>query len=141
MNYYMPGKIGFFSTLYPEAADANGVKFEDMVEISDDEYEVFINPPEGKYLVFDEEGPRLHDIPEPDYASMAEQKRSDLLREMQNVTYAMSSKLSLGRTLTEAEKNKFNAWLDFSDSVEALDFESLVSESEFNAIAWPKKPE
>lgn len=141
MNYYMPGKIGFFSSLYPEAAEANGVKFEEMVEISDDDYNSFINPPEGKYLVFDEEGPRLQDIPKPDYTTLAGQKRDNLLREVQSATYAMSSKLALGRALTDAEKKKFNEWLDFSDAVEALNLESLKSESEFNAVKWPEKPE
>lgn len=38
---------------------------DDLVEVSDEDYISFFNPPDGFYLVFDDKGPRLEKLPDP----------------------------------------------------------------------------
>lgn len=107
---------------------------DDLVEISDEKYNEFFGPPEGYYSVFDEQGPRIEKIPEPDYVAIAEAQRESLLAEVQTATYTLNAKLNLGRKLSADEAAKFNAWLDYSDALEALDLSSAPD------IEWPEKP-
>nr|WP_225614395.1 tail fiber assembly protein [Pantoea sp. PNT02] len=130
----MPGKIGFFSSLYPEAAEANGVKFNDMVEISDEDYEAFITPPDGKYLIFDESGPRLESIPAPDYQAMSESTKKTLLDEATQAITVWQTKLLMGRKLTETEVSSLNAWMDYIDVLNDTDL------SDAPDVHWPSKP-
>lgn len=108
---------------------------DDLIDISDEDYANFFNPPDGYYQIFDENGPRLEKIPEPDHVVEAETKRSALLAEVQTATYTLNAKLLMGRTLTAAEKEKFNAWLDYSDALEAVDTSTAPD------IEWPAKPQ
>lgn len=133
-NYYMPGKIGFFNTMYPDAAAVNGVNFDKMTRISAEDYQSFINPPEGKYLVFDESGPRLESIPEPDYLAIAEDQKDSLLSEATTAITVWQTKLLMGRTLTAAEIEKLNAWMDYIDVLNDTDL------SDAPDVRWPTKP-
>ncbi len=133
-NYYMPGKIGFFNTMYPDAAAVNGVDFDKMTRISDEDYQSFVSPPEGKYLVFDEKGPRLESIPAPDYVALAEDQRGSLLSEATTAITVWQTKLLMGRKLTTAESEKLNAWMDYIDVLNDTDL------SDAPDVRWPTKP-
>lgn len=132
--YYHINPNAFYSDEYPGVIESAGLTLDDLVEISEEDYNALFNPPEGKYMVFDDNGPRLETLPSPDYVAIAESTRESLLNDMQSATYTMSAKLALGRTLTDSEKDSFNAWLDYSDALQALDMSTAPD------IEWPEKP-
>ena len=107
---------------------------DDLQDISDEGYARWCNPPDGYCSVFDENGPRVEKLPEPDYVAAAEVFRAALQAEVQSATYTLNAKLLMGRTLTAAEKAKFNAWLDYSDAVDQVDTSTAPD------IQWPQKP-
>ncbi|WP_438408502.1 tail fiber assembly protein [Escherichia coli] len=50
------------------------------------------------------------------------------------------TKLLRGRILSEDEQSALDAWLDYIDAVNALDFNTITDKATFNAIAWPTEP-
>ena len=133
--YYSTKTLGFYSSSYPNAAIAAGLSEDDMTPISREDYENLFNPPEGKFLVFDEKGPRLETLAPANLEAQAEVTRQQLQSEVQSATYTLNAKLLLGRTLNAAEKSRFNAWLDYSDMLNALDLSAAPD------IEWPTKPD
>ena len=132
--YYSLTPKAFFRDDMPQVITDNGLTMADLVEIDEIEYNNLFNPPEGMYMVFDDTGPHLEAIPEPDYVLLATQKRDSLLSDMQSVTYSLNMKLNLGRTLSNKEKEVLNKWLDYSDALESLDLSTAPD------ITWPTKP-
>ncbi|WP_416855410.1 tail fiber assembly protein [Escherichia coli] len=47
------------------------------------------------------------------------------------------TKLLRGRILSEDEQSSLDAWLDYIDAVNALDFNTITDKASFNAIVWP----
>lgn len=107
---------------------------DDLKDISDNDYNQFFNPPEGYYSVFDDDGPRIEKIPEPDYVSIAEEKRQALRESISSAIAVWQSKLLMGRKLTAAESEAMNKWLDYSDALEAVDTSTAPD------ITWPAAP-
>ena len=133
---YSPSTLGFYPSdevALSAYVDADTLPA-DLKDINDADYEKFINPPDGYYQVFDEQGPRVEKIPEPDYPAIAENTRQTLLSEVSSAIAVWQTKLQIGRTLKDDEKAKLNAWLDYSDMLSALDLSSAPD------IEWPDKP-
>uniref|UniRef100_UPI003BAC55B8 tail fiber assembly protein n=1 Tax=Phytobacter massiliensis TaxID=1485952 RepID=UPI003BAC55B8 len=63
-----------------------------------------------------------------------ETKRQKLLSDAQAATYNINLKLAMGRTLTDKEKVKANAWLDYVDALNDLDLSTAPE------IDWPELP-
>ncbi|MBE5251829.1 tail fiber assembly protein [Mixta mediterraneensis] len=107
---------------------------DDLIDISDEDYDKFFNPPDGYYSVFDEQGPRLEKIPEPDYVAIAEAQRDSLLAEATTAITVWQTKLLMGRKLTTDETEKLNAWMDYIDVLNDTDL------SDAPDVQWPTKP-
>lgn len=129
---------GFYDMSTESAREANlqqtGLSIKDFSEISDKDYADWCNPPEGYYQVFDDSGPRVEKIPEPDYVAIAEATREALISEANSATYSLNLKLMMGRKLTEAENTRVNAWLDYIDVLNDTDL------SDAPDVQWPAKP-
>lgn len=136
--YYAGG--GFYSSFFINTAYANGFKDEDLTEISEEDYSAWFNPPEGKYNTWVDGKPVLLDVSAPDYGLMATQLRDTLNTEANAATYQISLKIGLGRKLTVEETDKANAWMDYTDTLNALDFSKIDSKESYDAIEWPVKP-
>lgn len=107
---------------------------DDLTEISDEDYDAWINPPVGKCSAWVEGRPVLIDAPAVNYVLEAETKRQKLLSDAQAATYNINLKLAMGRTLTDKEKVKANAWLDYVDALNDLDLSTAPE------IDWPELP-
>ena len=125
---------GFYRSDLIGTAIANGFTIDDLTEISQDDYDSWFNPPEGKYGAWVDGKPVLLDIPTPDYVAIATQHRETLIAEANTATYPLSLKLQMGRTLTASETAKVNAWLDYIDVLNDTDI------SDAPDVQWPTKP-
>lgn len=132
--FYSIKKQGFYPEDMFDAYEAAGSLPDDLKEISEDDYNAFFNPPIGFGGIFDEKGPRVEKLPEPDYLSNAENQRQILLSEVAPAISVWQTKLMLGRKLTEEESASLNAWIDYSDSLDSLDLKNAPD------IKWPTKP-
>jgi len=132
--YYSSNPMGFYTDDLPRVIEDNGFTIDELTEISEEDYNAFFNPPEGKYGTWVDGKPVVIDLPTPDYVAIAEKQREVLISEMQSATYSLSMKLNLGRTLSDAEKATLNSWLDYSDALDALDLSTAPD------ITWPQKP-
>lgn len=63
----------------------------------------------------------------------AEEKKQFLIAEVHTETEMLRAKLALGR-ISEGEKIRLNAWLDYLDELEAVDASTAPD------IIWPVKP-
>lgn len=132
--YYCLNPKAFFTDDLPGVIESNGLTMADLIEISENDYNNLFNPPSTMYMVFDDTGPHLEELPATDFVAIAEMQRDSLLSEMQTATYTLNMKLNLGRTLTNDEKATLNAWLDYADALNALDLSTAPN------ITWPDKP-
>ena len=107
---------------------------DDLLVISDEQYADFLNPPDGFYSVFDENGLRTERIPETDYKAAAQRHRDELLDEASLKITIWQTKLLMGRKLTTDETASLNAWMDYIDAVTVIDTETAPE------ITWPEKP-
>ncbi|MEM8141922.1 tail fiber assembly protein, partial [Morganella morganii] len=64
----------------------------------------------------------------------AEYDKQALITEVQAETQLLQTKLALGR-ISDNEKARLNAWLDYLDELEAVDVSTAPD------IIWPVKPE
>ncbi len=122
-----------FIAEYEEA----GWDFSDAIDVDDDVYLEFINPPSGKVRVAGKDGlPAWEDIPPPTKEQLVEQaeaKKQSLIAEVNMETEMLRAKLALGR-IKDDEKALLNAWLDYLDELEAVDVSTAPD------IIWPVKP-
>ncbi|HCU2394894.1 tail fiber assembly protein [Morganella morganii] len=123
-----------FIAEYEEA----GWDFSDAIDVDDDVYLEFINPPSGKVRVAGKDGlPAWEDIPPPTKEQLVEQaeaKKQSLIAEVNMETEMLRAKLALGR-IKDDEKALLNAWLDYLDLLEAVDTSTAPD------IDWPQKPQ
>lgn len=123
-----------FIAEYEEA----GWDFSDAIDVDDDVYLEFINPPAGKVRVAGKDGlPAWEDIPLPTKEQLIEQteaKKQSLIAEVNTETEMLRAKLALGR-IKDDEKALLNAWLDYLDELEAVDVSTAPD------IEWPVAPE
>lgn len=123
-----------FIAEYEEA----GWDFSDAIDVDDDVYLEFINPPAGKVRVAGKDGlPAWEDIPPPTKEQLIEQteaKKQSLIAEVNKETEMLRAKLALGR-IKDDEKALLNAWLDYLDELEAVDVSTAPD------VIWPELPE
>lgn len=123
-----------FIAEYEEA----GWDFSDAIDVDDDVYLEFINPPSGKVRVAGKDGlPAWEDIPPPTKEQLVEQteaKKQSLIAEVNTETEMLRAKLALGR-IKDDEKALLNAWLDYLDELEAVDVSTAPD------VIWPEPPE
>ncbi|EFB5122916.1 tail fiber assembly protein [Escherichia coli] len=72
--------------------------------------------------------------------TMAESRRTERLNSARQQLVISQTKLLRGRILSEDEQSALDAWLDYIDAVNALDFNTITDKATFNAIAWPTEP-
>ncbi|EJH4244794.1 tail fiber assembly protein [Escherichia coli] len=72
--------------------------------------------------------------------TMAESRRTELLNNARQQLVISQTKLLRGRILSEDEQSSLDAWLDYIDAVNALDFNTITDKASFNAIVWPTEP-
>ncbi|EEY3734850.1 tail assembly chaperone [Escherichia coli] len=72
--------------------------------------------------------------------TMAESRRTERLNSARQQLVISQTKLLRGRILSEDEQSALDAWLDYIDAVNALDFNTITDKASFNAIAWPTEP-
>lgn len=131
--YYYAGE-GFYRSDLMGTAAANGFSLEDLTEISEEDYNAWFNPPEGKYGAWVDGKPVLTNIPAPDYQEIAVSKRKILLDEATQAITVWQTKLLMGRKLTDAETTSLNAWMDYIDVLNDTDI------SDAPDVEWPTKP-
>lgn len=135
--YYCLKTRGFYESDMWAVVTGAGLTIDDLTPIDTDTYWSYVNPPEGKYLVFDETGPHLEDytIPETDPVQEATQKRDSLINQATSKIIPYQTKLLLGRELTDDETATLNSLLDYIDELNSLDLSTAPD------IDWPQPPE
>ncbi|HHE4652411.1 TPA: tail fiber assembly protein [Morganella morganii] len=91
---------------------------EKVTEINKEEADNITNPPPTKEQLI----------------AKAEYDKQALIAEVQSETQLLQTKLALGR-ISDNEKARLNAWLDYLDELEAVDVSTAPD------IIWPVKPE
>ncbi|WP_437616569.1 tail fiber assembly protein [Erwinia sp. V71] len=74
------------------------------------------------------------EVPPPDYLSPVISERDKLIADATQRITVWQTKLLIGRKLTTEETTSLNAWLDYIDSLEALDLTTAPD------IEWPESP-
>lgn len=141
MKYIYDAKTNAF---YPiELKDSylgNGLWPESGVEIDEETFAEFQNPPTRKVRVAGGDGyPAWADIPPPTHeeqVAMADATKQSLIDQANEHinNKQWPGKAAMGR-LKDSEKSQYNAWLDYLDALAAVDT-STASD-----IIWPVKPE
>ncbi|EFB9783524.1 TPA: tail fiber assembly protein [Escherichia coli] len=110
------------------------------VEVDEDTFVEFQNPPVGKIRVAGEDGyPTWGDTPPPTKEQLVadvEVKKQTLITQANEYINSKQwpGKSALGR-LKENEKQQYEAWLNYLDELENIDPKTTED------ISWPKKPE
>ncbi|EQC4543711.1 MULTISPECIES: tail fiber assembly protein [Enterobacterales] len=140
MNYiYSAINNSFYPSSMKDDYQRAGTWPDDAVEVDDNIYlEFTAEPPEGKMRIAGENGlPVWGDLTPPTREEMikvAEQQQQQLIDSaMQSVT-VIQLKLQAGRILTDSEKAKLNAILDYIDAVTAANTTNAPD------IDWPTLP-
>ncbi|EPY2037386.1 tail fiber assembly protein [Escherichia coli] len=140
-NYiYSPGENAFFAIGLKDSYEAANSWPEDGVAVDDAVASEFMGePPEGKMRVAGNDGyPIWVDKPEPTYDELVAAADAERQERIYQANEYMNSKqwpgkAAMGR-LKDAEKEQYNAWLDYLDALEAVDTTSAPD------IKWPKPP-
>ncbi|WP_234100004.1 tail fiber assembly protein [Enterobacter roggenkampii] len=138
MTYlYSPKNNKFYPFSLKESYILHGVWPSDGVEINEDDFQLFINPPDGKCLVADRNGyPVLIDIPpitREEKVLQFERERGALLDNARNAISSWQTKLILGR-ISDDERDKLNVWMDYIDAVMAVKTNTAYD------VEWPTIP-
>lgn len=72
--------------------------------------------------------------------ALAESRRESLLNSARQQLVISQTKLLRGRVLSDAEQTALDAWLDYIDELNALDFTDIADKADFDAIVWPAIP-
>lgn len=90
MTYTLKEPRGFFYMGSQSAVEANilqtGLERSDFIELSDEDYNSLINHPDGQYMIFDEKGPRLEKLPDPEIALNLETAQAEYNRASDQIT-------------------------------------------------------
>lgn len=133
MYYSIKGK-GFYSDMFPEVLNKAAEEYGDITEIKQEDYNAFFAPPEGYYGVFDQTGPHIEKLPDPDYLAIAEDQKRGLIEKATTAIVVWQTKLMMGRKLTAKETASLNAWMDYIDELNAVDTSTAPD------ITWPEAP-
>lgn len=139
MNYiYSAEKNSFYPVALKGDYEESGDWPEIYIEVSDEIFNEFISPKEGKVRVAGEDGmPAWADIPPPsleELVAMAEQQKQNLLDEAMNITAMWRTELLLG-SISDADKVLLTSWIGYYKSVQAVDTQTAPD------IEWPEKPQ
>ncbi len=139
MKYIFDKKTNaFYPVALQQEYENAGMWPESGVEITEEVFAAFRNPPEGKMLGSDKKGnPVWVDVPpltHEQHVAIAESQKQALITEVNTETEMLRAKLALGR-IKDDEKALLNAWLDYLDELEAVDVSTAPD------IIWPVKPE
>ncbi|HCM6589748.1 TPA: tail fiber assembly protein [Klebsiella quasipneumoniae] len=96
-----------------------------------------VNPPQGKKLGNVEGRPAWVDLPSPskeEIITKAEEKKTVLISLAMNSISLIQLKLQAGRVLSDVEKVKLNATIDYIDALSSIDTTTAPD------IVWPEIP-
>lgn len=141
MKYIYDAKTNaFYPVALKESYIAKGLWPESDVEIDEETFAEFQNPPAGKMVVAGDDGyPAWTDIPPPTHeqlVAIADAEKQSLIDQANEYINSKQwpGKAAMGR-LKDSEKIQYNAWLDFLDDIEAVDTSTAPD------VTWPKQPE
>ncbi|HBA7889686.1 TPA: tail fiber assembly protein [Escherichia coli] len=63
--------------------------------------------------------------------------RTELLSSARQQLVISQTKLLRDRILSEDEQSSLDAWLDYIDAINALEFNNIKDKDSFNEIVWP----
>lgn len=124
---------GFYSSEFLGTIKSNGLLMEDLTPISQEDYDSWWNPPEGKYGGWVDGHPVLLDIPPVDYVHLAEIKKSGLRGEADYIIAPLQDAVDVGDA-TEQEIYQLNLWKSFRMKLNRVDLSNAPN------IDWPEKP-
>lgn len=133
-KYYSPSVNAFYSL------DINGTSIpEDAVEITDEAWlDLLKQQSEGKVIAAGMDGlPEAQEPPpltQEQLQEIAENQRKSLINTALQSINVIQLKLQAGRALTDTERLKLDATLDYIDAAEATDISNAPD------ITWPYKP-
>ncbi|RUT64885.1 tail fiber assembly protein (plasmid) [Morganella morganii] len=138
MKYIFDKKTNaFYPVAMKQEYENAGMWPESGVEITEEVFASFRNPPEGKMMGSDKKGnPVWVDVPPLTHeqcVAIAESQKQALIAEVHTETEMLRTKLALGR-IKDDEKARLIAWLDYLDELEAVDVSTAPD------IIWPVKP-
>lgn len=138
MTFFSPTTCGFYAAELKENFVASGTWPADAVEISAAEYDEFKSPPpSGKMLGAADGMPVWVNAPaktQTELVAEAEQTQQQLIDSAMSSISVIQLKLQAGRALTDMEKTRLNATLDYIDEVSATDISAAPG------ITWPSLP-
>ena len=139
MNYvYSAEKNSFYPWALQSDYENSGDWPEIYIEVSDEVFNEFTSPKEGKVRVAGEDGmPAWADIPPPSHeelVALAEQQKQMLLDEALNITAMWRTELQLG-IISDADKKLLTEWISYYKAVQAVDTDAAPD------IEWPEKPQ
>lgn len=129
----------FYPVAMKSLYEDSGTWPEDSVEVSQEIVDEFVNsyPPVGKIRGVKDNLPVWQDVGKPDIKdriASAESEKKRLLTDAYQNSSFLQSKLLLNR-ISDSEKHRLSAWLDYVDILNAIDLSKDVE------IKWPEKPE
>ncbi|HAT3689742.1 tail fiber assembly protein [Citrobacter freundii] len=127
----------FFEKDQLERFISAGWLLNDIVDVGDELFNEFVNPPTGKVRVAKKGFPAWADIPQPSQEELiayAEQQKQQRIDEALQSVSVIQLKLQAGRKLTGEEALRLNQTLDYIDEVEATDTSTAPD------ISWPVRP-
>lgn len=140
--FYSAGQNSLYPDALRESREATGDWPADAKEISDALYHSLLGgQSNGKVITADSNGNPILTEPVIDWDQKAELQRQSLITAANKTISFLQTKLLAGRELTHEQKTALNAWLDYTDKLDALDFTDLKNVAGFEAIEWPDKPE
>lgn len=117
-----------------------GWDLSDIIEVEDDVYTEYSNPPSGKFRVAGKDGlPAWEDIPPPTHEELVAGAEAEKQRRIGQANDYMHSrqwpgKAAIGRLKGDALA-QYNLWLDYLDELEAVDVSTAPD------VIWPEPPE
>lgn len=138
--YYSASENTFFFESLRESYIAGNYWPDDLKPVDYASYQKFAleKPAEGKIRAADKNGlPQWADMPLPtaaQYRQMADNEKAQLMLAAQQAISVGQTKLLMGRTLTDDERARLNAWMDYIDALTATDTSTAPD------ISWPEKP-
>ena len=132
-TYYSVKTKGFYPEANFDKYKEAGILPDDLEFVADDVYKAFFNPPEGYYGVFDEQGPRVEKIPEPDYKELATIEKAKLIADATIVIAPLQDAVDLGDA-TDEEVSLLKVWKSYRVALNRLDLSDAPN------VNWPTKP-
>ncbi|EOZ7480727.1 tail fiber assembly protein [Enterobacter asburiae] len=136
---WSPSLAGFYPTEEKSIFEGMGKWPDDGVEVSASAHDELFPIPEGKCIGTVDGYPAWVDLPPLTYEEMVAQADTEKQNRIDAANNYMNSKqwpgkAAMGR-LKDTEKVQYAAWLDYLDSIEAVDVSTAPD------IKWPNQPD